>query len=63
MELTDREIQVLTYIAEGLSNEEIAKKMILSIHTVKAHICSIFAKLQANGRVQAAVKALKMGII
>ena len=63
MELTDREIQVLTYIAEGLSNEEIAKKMILSIHTVKAHICSIFAKLHANGRVQAAVKAVKEGMV
>lgn len=63
MDLTDREKQVLIHISEGLSNEEIAKKMILSIHTVKAHICSIFVKLKANGRVQAVVKALKMGII
>lgn len=63
MNLSDREKEVLYYVAEGLNNNQIAEKMVVSVHTVKAYICSVLAKLHANGRVQAAVKAYKMGII
>ncbi len=63
MELTERELEVLKLLAEGLNNREIAEKTMVSIHTVKAHLCSIFHKLDANGRVQAAVKAVKLGLV
>lgn len=62
-ELTERELEVLTLITDGLNNQQIAEKMMVSIHTVKAHICSIFAKLKVNSRVQAAVKAVKFGLV
>jgi len=62
-ELTERELEVLQLITNGLNNQQIAEKMMVSIHTIKAHICSIFAKLKVNGRVQAAVKAVKLGLV
>ena len=61
--LTDREIEILHWVSEGFSNPQIADKLMISIHTVKAHICSIIEKLEANGRVQASVKAIKMNLI
>lgn len=63
MDLTDREKEVLSLLVQGLNNSEIADKLMVSIHTVKAHICSIFSKLHTTGRVQAAVKAVKEGLI
>ena len=63
MELTEREIEILKLMSEGLNNKEIADRIMISIHTVKAHICSIFHKLQANGRVQASVKAFQLGLL
>ncbi len=62
-ELTERELEVLQLLTEGMNNREIAEKTMVSIHTVKAHVCSIFHKLKANGRVQAAVKAIKKGLV
>lgn len=61
--LTEREREILVLVAENKSNPQIANLLSISIHTVKAHICSIIEKLSANGRTHAAVKALKMGII
>ncbi len=63
MELTEREVEILRLMTEGLNNREIADKTMISIHTVKAHICSIFTKLKANGRVDASVKAVKLGLV
>ena len=63
MELTEREKEVLYFLVQGLNNTQIAGKLMVSIHTVKAHVCSIFAKLNVTGRVQAAVKAIKLGLI
>ncbi len=63
MELTEREIEILKLMSQGLNNREIADKTMISIHTVKAHICSIFSKLKANGRVEASVKAVKLGLV
>lgn len=61
--LTDREVQVLTLVTMGKSNTEIAKDLILSVHTVKAHICSILHKMSVTDRVQAAVKAVREGLV
>lgn len=61
--LSDREMEVLKLMTQGLNNKEIAEKMTLSTHTVKAHICSIFQKLNVTGRVQAAVRAIQLGLI
>lgn len=53
--LSDREIDVLDLLVEGLSNKQIANKLILSEHTVKAHISRIFIKLDAESRTEVAV--------
>ncbi len=57
--LTTREKEVLLLLTQGLSNTEIAEKLIISTHTAKAHVCNILAKLSVTDRVQAAVKAVK----
>ena len=61
--LTSREKQVLALIVEGLTNNEIAKKLDVSINTTKAHVCNILQKLAVNDRTQAAIKALKDNLI
>ena len=61
--LTDREFEVLRHLVEGKSNTEIAKELIVSVHTAKAHVCSILQKMCVNDRVQAAVKAVKEGLV
>lgn len=61
--LTEREIEVLGHLVEGKSNTEIAKELIVSVHTAKAHVCSILQKMCVNDRVQAAVKAVKEGLV
>jgi len=54
--LTEREINVIKYLKEGLTNKEIANNLSISIHTVKAHLESIYEKLQVKNRVQAVIK-------
>ncbi|MBQ9245834.1 response regulator transcription factor [bacterium] len=61
--LTQREFEVLKLIVEGKSNNQIAKELCISEHTAKAHVCNIIQKLVVDDRTQAAVKALKEGII
>ena len=61
--LTDREFEVLKHLVDGKSNTEIAKELIVSVHTAKAHVCSILQKMCVNDRVQAAVKAVKEGFV
>ncbi len=53
--LTEREKEVLELIIQGKSNPQIANELILSIHTVKAHLESIYKKLGVHNKVQAAV--------
>ena len=53
--LTEREKEVLELIIQGKSNPHIANELILSIHTVKAHLESIYKKLGVHNKVQAAV--------
>ncbi|MDJ0534082.1 MAG: response regulator transcription factor [Xenococcaceae cyanobacterium MO_207.B15] len=61
--LTDRELEVLELIVAGCSNAEISKKLYISIGTVKTHVCHILDKLCANDRTQAAVRALRAGLV
>lgn len=61
--LTEREKEVLKHLVAGKSNTEIAKELIVSVHTAKAHVCSILQKMCVNDRVQAAVKAVKEGLV
>jgi len=63
VQLTERELEVLRLLVKGKSNTEIAKELIVSVHTAKAHVCSILQKLCVDDRVQAAVKAIKENII
>src|SRR5436305_8179341 len=61
--LSDREIEVLRLLAEGKGNTEIAQELFISPKTVKNHIASILMKLQIENRIQAAVYAVRAGII
>ena len=62
-ELTPRETEILTTIAEGLSNAEIAHKFFLSEATVKTHVRRILSKLQLRDRVQVVVYAYETGLV
>ena len=62
-QLTPRELEVLRLVAEGLSNKEIASKLVLSEKTVKNRISNIFAKLRVDDRTQAVVQALRAGLV
>ncbi|MCM0617051.1 response regulator transcription factor [Paenarthrobacter sp. TYUT067] len=62
-ELTPRETEILTTIAEGLSNAEIAHKFFLSEATVKTHVRRILSKLQLRDRVQVVVYAYESGLV
>jgi len=62
-ELSDREIQVLKLIANGKDNAHIAAELHISPKTVKNHISNILMKLQIDNRIQAAVYAVKSGIV
>lgn len=61
--LTQREYEVLKLVVDGQTNCEIAKTLTISEHTAKAHVCNIIQKLLVDDRTQAAVKALKEGLV
>jgi LuxR family maltose regulon positive regulatory protein len=61
--LSGREMEVLSLIAEGLSNREIAQRLHLSISTVKVHTHNIYGKLDVNSRTQAVARARTLGIL
>ncbi|MGM0445861.1 MAG: response regulator [Bacillota bacterium] len=61
--LTDRELDVLALLGRGLSNQEIADELVVSIKTVKTHVSNILSKLEVGSRTQAAVYALRKGLI
>jgi len=62
IELTEREMDVLVLIADGLSNSEIAEDLVISEHTVKTYVSNILSKLNLKDRTQAAVYAWRKGI-
>ena len=59
--LSERELDVLRLASQGLSNQDIADKLVLSLRTVQAHFSHIFNKLQVSSRTEAVVRALKEG--
>ncbi len=61
--LTERELQVLQLIVDGHSNAEIATKLFITVGTVKTHVRNILNKLCADDRTQAAVHALRSGLV
>lgn len=63
VKLTQRELEVLKYIVAGKSNPEIARELIVSVHTAKAHVTNILQKMEVKDRVQAAVKAIRLNLI
>lgn len=60
--LTEREVEVLRLVAQGLSNDDIAEKLVVSERTVRTHVSNILDKLHLANRTQAALYALKEGI-
>lgn len=61
--LTPREYEVLSLLAEGASNKAIARRLAISVHTVKFHIASLLEKLDAEGRTEAVALAARLGVI
>jgi DNA-binding NarL/FixJ family response regulator len=62
-ELSAREVEVLRLMAQGHGNEEIARLLTISVATVKNHVSSILAKLGVDNRIQAAVHAVRRGLV
>jgi DNA-binding NarL/FixJ family response regulator len=61
--LTKREREILSLVAEGMSNREIAEKLVLSPETVKSHVAAILEKLNVSDRTQAAIYAVRNGLV
>lgn len=61
--ISDRELEVLELVAQGLSNKEIASKLFVSINTVKTHLSKLYEKLEVNRRTQAVEKAKSLSLI
>ena len=61
--LTPREVEVLTLLAEGLSNKAIARRLGISVHTAKFHVGALIDKLDAVGRTDAVAQAARRGVI
>jgi DNA-binding CsgD family transcriptional regulator len=61
--LTPREIEVLAAMADGASNKMIARRLGISFHTVKFHVASILAKLDADSRTEAVAQGARLGLV
>ena len=61
--LSSRELEVLRFLVKGLSNPEIAKKLLVSESTIKAHVSSILRKLSVKNRIEAVVFSVKNNLI
>ena len=60
--LSEREVEVLQWLASGVSNREISRRLYITENTVKRHVYNIFGKLNVRNRTQAAMLARKLGI-
>ena len=61
--LTERELEILRLIHEGCSNQEIAGRLVITLHTVKKHNSNIYAKLAVNSRTQAVARARQLRLL
>ena len=61
--LTHQEKRVLLFLSSGLNNQQIAKKLSISVNTTKVHVCSILQKMNVEDRTQAAIKAIRENLI
>jgi len=62
-DLTPREVEVLKLLSEGVSNQQIAEKLVLSMHTVRNHVQNVITKLGAHSKLEAVATAVREGII
>jgi DNA-binding NarL/FixJ family response regulator len=62
-DLTQRELEVLRLLAEGMSNQNIAQKLVISVHTVRHHVQNIITKLDVHSKLEAVATAAKEGLI
>lgn len=63
LQVTDREYEILQLLTEGLSNQEIANQLFVSINTVKSHVAQLYGKLNVSRRTQAVQKAKTLHLI
>jgi DNA-binding NarL/FixJ family response regulator len=63
MSLTPRERDILHHLARGLSNEQIAQELVISVYTVQNHVQNIFGKLEVSNRTMAVVVAYQRGLV
>jgi DNA-binding CsgD family transcriptional regulator len=61
--LTPREVEVLSLVGQGLTNKAVARRLGISVHTVKFHLEALFAKLEVRSRAEAVAKGLRGGVI
>jgi DNA-binding NarL/FixJ family response regulator len=61
--ITEREREVLTLVGQGLSNTEIAERLVISVATAKTHVARLFTKLDARDRVHLVIMAYEMGLV
>jgi LuxR family maltose regulon positive regulatory protein len=61
--LTERELEVLRLLAEGLSNQAIAARLVVALGTVKTHTASLYRKLDVTSRTQAVARAAELGLL
>ncbi len=61
--LTERETEVLRLLAQGLSNKEIAARLVIGERTVKTHVSNVLAKINVSSRTQAALYAIRIGLV
>ena len=61
--MSEREREVLRLIADGLSNQEIADRLVVAVSTVKTHINNVYAKLGVRSRTQAAARARELDLL
>jgi LuxR family maltose regulon positive regulatory protein len=61
--MSERELEILRLMAEGLSNREIADKLVITVGTTKSHVHHILEKVGSDSRMQAVAKAREMGLL
>ena len=62
-QLTDRELEVLKLAAKGMTNQEIAQELVISVRTVQVHLSNVFSKIRVGSRTEAVLHALRRGWI